>query len=553
MRVQDAIAKLLKKEGVSFFAAYPVNPLLESAAAEDIRIIVCRQERVGVGISDAYSRITNGHGIGVFGMQSGPGTENAFSGVATAFADSTPILLFPMGYARALTGRPRHFNSTKAFEPITKWAEELIAPSEVVWAIRRAFTQMRNGRPGPVLIELPNDVVEEEISDAEVEAYQPTRRYISHGDPRDIEKAAEMLVKAKHPIIYAGQGVLYAEASAELTDVAEVVDAPVLTSLLGKSAIDEYHPLSMGVGAGARPMLIDHFMAQADVVLAVGTSLTEHRISALPVPRDKTIIHLTIDETDLNKNHEASHAILGDAKPVLAQLAEAVRSLRASGSKTGRPPVAAEVASQREAWLNSWMPKLTSDEVPINPYRVIGELSKTLDPKETIITHDSGSPRNQMVPFYRSSGPRTYIGWGKAHALGSGLGFAMGAKLADPSKTVINWMGDAAFGMVGMDFETAARCKIPIITIVSNNFAMAIEAPRMAYSREKYGSANITGNYADLARALGGHAERVEDPAQIAPAIERARAITEEQQIPALIEVMTCEETVVSNPRGSSS
>ena len=182
----------------------------------------------------------------------------------------------------------------------------------------------------------------------------------------------------------------------------------------------------------------------------------------------------------------------------------------------------------------------------MTPYRVLWELTQAVDPSEAIVTHDSGGPRNQMVPFYRAAGPRSYIGWGKSHGLGTGLGLTIGAKLAAPDKLAINWMGDAAFGMVGLDFETAVRCGIPILTLVSNNSSMACEVSAMRVSHELYRARDVSGNYADMARAMGGYAERVENPAEIGPAIQRARRATEDGRA-ALLEFITCEETASSH------
>ena len=228
----------------------------------------------------------------------------------------------------------------------------------------------------------------------------------------------------------------------------------------------------------------------------------------------------------------------------MRQLIDAVHD--AGGTNTSRrSAVEAEVASAYSAWVDSWRGKLESQDAPINPYRVVWELNRVIPADEAIVTHDSGSPRDQMVPFYRSAGPRSYIGWGKSHALGTGLGFAMGAKLAAPDKVCINWMGDAAFGMTGLDFETAVRNGIPIITIVSNNSTMAIETKRLVGSHEKYGTRDVGGNYADLARSLGGWTERVEDPEEVGPAILRARRATEEGRA-ALLEFITSAETALN-------
>ena len=192
------------------------------------------------------------------------------------------------------------------------------------------------------------------------------------------------------------------------------------------------------------------------------------------------------------------------------------------------------------------MPKLTSNEKPLNPYRVMWEFMNLFDRKDVIVTHDAGSPRNQLVPFYQAPTPRSYIGWGKSHALGTGLGLIMGAKLAAPEKFCVNFMGDAAFGMTGLDFETAVRCGVPILTVVLNNSSMAIEIPHLVVSHDKYGTRDIGGRYADLGRAMGGWSERVERPEDIAGAFARARKATEGGQA-ALLEFITSQETRFSN------
>jgi acetolactate synthase-1/2/3 large subunit len=194
------------------------------------------------------------------------------------------------------------------------------------------------------------------------------------------------------------------------------------------------------------------------------------------------------------------------------------------------------------------MPKLTSAQKPMTPYRVIWDFMHTVDPKEAIVTHDAGGPRNQLLPFYQAITPHDYLGWGKSHGLGTGLGLTMGAKLAAPERFCVNFMGDAAFGMTGLDFETAVRCQIPICTVVLNNSTMAIETQAMAISHAKYGSRDIGGNYSGMGREMGGYAERVEDPADVVPAIQRARKATQEGQA-VLLEFITSEETAYSLTR----
>jgi acetolactate synthase-1/2/3 large subunit len=203
--------------------------------------------------------------------------------------------------------------------------------------------------------------------------------------------------------------------------------------------------------------------------------------------------------------------------------------------------VAQEIKTIKAEWLGQWMPKLTSDEVPLSPYRVIWDLLHTVDVANTIITHDAGSPRDQLSPFWETVTPLGYIGWGKTTQLGYGLGLAMGAKLARPDKLCINLWGDAAIGFTGMDFETAVRERIPILSVLLNNFSMAIELPIMKVATEKYRSTDISGHYADMARAFGGYGERVTTPAEIVPAIRRGIRKTQEGT-PALLEFITAKE-----------
>jgi len=545
MKVIDAIAEILKREGIEYLSCYPTTPVIEACAAAGIRPLLCRQERVGAGIADGYSRITNGKRIGVFAMQYGPGAENAFAGVATAYSDSTPVLFLPLGHPRDRAQVFPLFSSARSYAAVTKSVETLNVATQVAEVMRRAFTLLKMGRPGPVMVEIPADVALDEIGETALD-YTPIKVTRPAGNPRDVEEAARVLLQAQRPVIHVGQGVLYAEATDELVELAELLQIPVLSTLEGKSAFPEDHPLALGSGSGVMSRPVFHFLGQADVLFAVGTSLTKHGM-ATPIPSGKTIIHVTNDERDLNKNQPAAYPILGDAKLVLRQFIDAVKDLR-GGTAQRRDGVAAEIARVREEWLQEWSPKLTSDEVPLNPYRVMWDFINTVDAKEAIVTHDSGSPRDQLMPFYRATAPRSYIGWGKSHALGTGLGLIIGAKLAAPDKFCVNFMGDAAFGMTGLDFETAVRCGIPITTIVLNNSSMAIERHALAISHERYRARDIGGNYADMGRAMGGYAERIEKPDDIIPAIQRARQQNAEGRA-VLLEFITSEEINYSHRR----
>jgi len=535
MKGAAAVAEILKREGVEFLIGYPVNHVIEAAAVADIRTIIVRQERTGLHMADAVSRLSSGQRIGVFAMQHGPGAENSFGGVAQAYGDSVPIVVLPGGYPRRLTNVPPNFNSFLNYRHVTKWCEQVTMPDAIPDAMRRAFTQVKNGRPRPVLVELPVDVLAEEVP--EPLAYRPALRTRTAPDPQAVAEVAAALVKAERPVLYAGQGVHYARAWQSLRELAELLEAPVTTSLQGKSAFPETHPLSLGSGGRSVPKTVHHFLHQADLIVGIGCSFATTNYG-VAMPKGKRIVHATLDPADLNKDVPAELALVGDAELILRALLAEVRD-RLKGAPRGRAAaVGQEIKTLKAEWLAEWMPKLTSDAMPLSPYRVIWDLLHTVDAANTIITHDAGSPRDQLSPFWECTAPLSYVGWGKTTQLGYGLGLAMGAKLAAPEKLCINVWGDAAIGFTGMDFETAVRERIPIMSVLLNNFSMAIELPIMKVSTEKYRSTDISGNYADMAKAFGGYGERISRPEEIVPAIRRGIAKTREG-IPVLLEFLT--------------
>ncbi len=539
MKVGEAIAEILKREGVEIIFGYPVNHVLEAAAVAGIRPVIVRQERVGLHMADAMSRVTSGRKLGVFAMQHGPGSENAFGGVAQAYSESVPILVMPMGYARRLAHIDPNFNSTASMRSVTKSAEPITSPAEIANIFRRAFSRLRNGRGGPALVEIPVDLFAEEIPGPLV--YEPVISARCGPDIADVRRAAAALVAAKQPVIYAGQGIHYAKAWEPLKRLAELLDAPVATSLQGKSAFPENHPLSLGSGGLAFPRAVAHFLEKADWILGAGCSFTETAFG-IAMPVGKRFIHATLDPNYLNKDVRAEIGLIGDAQLTLDALCAEVERLL---PKPRASTAAAEIAAVRKAWLDEWMPKLTSGETPISPYRVLWDLQHTIDVANTIITHDAGSPRDQLAPFWVTTQPLSYLGWGKTTQLGYGLGLAMGAKLARPEKLCINVWGDAAIGFTGMDFETAVRERIPILSILLNNFGMAMELPIMPVSTERYRSTDISGDYAAMARAFGGYGERVTEPGEIVAAIRRGIEQTK-KGVPALLEFITSKELTVS-------
>ena len=549
MKASDAIVEILKREGVNTLFCFPTTSIIENAVAAGIRPVICRQERVGVDMADGYARVTNGKPPGVFAMQYGPGSENAFPGIATTYSDSVPVLYLPLAQAVDQSQIFPAFSSNRTYASVTKQVEEIRTASSTADVMRRAFNALKNGRVGPVMVEVPRDLADADIG-TDVLDYTPKRASVSGPDPRDADEAAKLLLAAANPMILAGQGVLYAEASAELVQLAELLQAPVMTTVDGKSAFPENHALALGSGGNTFTGQGRMFLyTKADLVFGIGTGLNRHPLTTPPLPKGMRIVHATNDTRDMHKSYDTELALLGDARLTLAAVIEAVKD-RLGGKLTNRSP-AAELAAERAAWLKRWEAKLNSKESPITPYHVMNEFIRVIDPATAIVTHDSGSPRDQLLPFYVSTTPRGYLGWGKSHQLGTGLGLAIGAKVAAPDKFCVNFMGDAAFGMTGLDIETAVRCGIPSTTIVLNNNTMAIEIPHMKLSHDLHKARDLGGNFAGVAKDLGAWSERVSDPNDVANAILRARKKNEDGHT-CLLEFVTSAETAFSHRGGKA-
>ena len=537
MQGADVIAEVLKREGTEFLAVFPAQDLIDACAKVGIRPILCRQERVGMAIADGFSRTTNGKRIGVFASQRGPGTENSFPGAAQAFSDNVPILLLPGGNETTRSFISPGFSAVDNYGHVTKWLAQISHVERIPELMRRAFYQLRTGKGGPVLLEVPRDVERTELQ-GEID-YTPVRGNKTAPDPGEVQEVARVLLEAEAPVIHAGQGCLYAEAWDELQEFAELLQAPVMTTLPGKSAFPEDHPLALGASAVSTTKQISHFLQKADLVFGIGCSFTRTTYGKT-IPTGKVMVHSTNDAADVNKDYAADYALIGDARLVLQALVAEIKDQTGGAGHRSDRDVGPEVQAVKKEWLDEWMPQLRSDEVPINQYRIIWDLMHNVDRANTIVTHDAGSPRDQIAPFWEAVAPRTYMGWGKSTQLGYGLGIMMGAKLAEPDKLCVNMMGDAAIGMVGMDIETAVRNNIGILTIVFNNGVMAIERGHMPYAAEHYDALDQGGDYAKVAEALGAWSARVEAPDDFVPALKSAVEVTRTGR-PALLDCITKE------------
>ena len=519
IKAENGLARILKAEGIPWVSCYPTSNVNNALGEEGVPILMMGEERFAVAVADAFSRVTCGKQIGVCTVMASlnaAGIQMAYGAIAQAWEDSSPLLVMAEGLGRGAS-RHTHFDMPEAFRSVTKWVGEVDRAELIPDYLRRAFTHLRSGRPGPVLLLVPRDLGE--YDDAE-HPYSPVKGWRSAPDPDDVRSAARVLLDAKNPLLFVGEGVLYADATAELRELAELTQVPVLTTLKAKGAFPENHPLSVGV----RGSHAEHFLRKADVLFSVGASLFPNRFShAVPDAEKKTIVQCTVDMLDINRSYETRHAVIGDAKLTLAAL---VQEISARGGGRKNPAVLEEVKEAKAAFVAKFRPWMESTETPINPYRVYGDLMKVLDPKNSFVTADSGNTRDQTSTVYETQIPRGYLGWGNVSTLGFSLAGAVAAKLAFPNRQCVHVTGDAGVCYMMGNFEAVARYKIGITTLHINNGGYSGYGPGFwGAGHDPYTwkvSDHETACMANMARAVGFHAEDVSQPAEIIPALKRA-------------------------------
>ena len=542
----DAVIHALEKEGVEYISGFagggevPLWPALR--ASETIKVFLARHERQGVEIADGYARATGKVGVALCGT--GPGATNTLTGIAGAFADNIPVLLLMGQHPLGNMGKEiQQEVPSSIFDSFVKWKGTMSKVEDIPGIMRRAFTALRSGSPGPVVLEMPLDVLSSEAADS-VLNYEPVGPGLkAAADPRDIEMAADILVNASFPILNVGGGVLAAEAWDEARELAELLSMPVASTLVGKGAFPEDHPLSLGGGVYPRSKYASgqalHINRKADAVLAVGNSFRmPNATDGRPIPDGVKLIHINADPEDLNKIYPADVPILADAKLALRSLIDAVRDRLGPGKGGVKEEVVSEIQQAKAKWLGEWQSIFTDPSVPTNGYRVVHDLMQVVDLDRTIALHDAGGSRGYLSPFWPATKPRNYIGMGGMAAMGWSMGAAVGVKLGRPDHLVFHVLGDASYGMVGMEVETAVRMGLPTLTVVLNNGGtggglMAMDRPNAAPPT----FAELSGNFSLVAQGLGAYSERVVQPEDIIPAFRRAIQATESGQA-ALVEVM---------------
>tara|TARA_Y100001970_G_scaffold75753_2_gene96010 strand:- start:7302 stop:8933 length:1632 start_codon:yes stop_codon:yes gene_type:complete len=525
MNATEAIARILKKEGIEWISCFPSNPVIEAAAKEGIRPIAFRHERGGMMAADGFSRMSDRNQFGVFAMQNQAGAENSMGGVSQAFADNIPVLVLPGAPALHRINIRPEFSAVDTFRNVLKYGELVNKADQIPDVMRRAFHHLRNGRPGPVMIELPSDVGASEIN-IDIDSYHSPTKSTQLPSISSIKDTVSALLKAKNPIIWSGMGVLFSQSTEELKELAELLSLPVYTSMPGKSGFNETHPLSLGAGSGATTAAAVKWLDESDLILALGTSLTRTPY-ARTIPEGKTIIHNVVSVEDINKDYNVEISLPGDTKETIKLLIDEIKSQVGDKGKQ-RPEVIKEIQNVKSKWLEQWWPILTDDEGPINPYRLIWELDQTVDKTQSVVTHDAGAPRDMMVPFYNATTPHGYVGWGKTTHLGFGIPLMIGVKKAFPEKFCVNFMGDGAFGMSGLDIETSVRSNLPITTILLNNGGMATYPGGFPTAREVYGVSHMFGEYWKIAEGMGATGIKITKPSEIKTALLQAQKLNSE-------------------------
>jgi acetolactate synthase I/II/III large subunit len=520
IKAANGVARILKAEGIEWISCYPTSHINNAAGEEGMPIYMMGEERFGVALADAFSRVTCGKRIGACTAMAGlnaAGIQMAFGAIAQAWEDSSPVLIMAEDVGQGAS-RHTHFNIADAFRPVTKWVGTIDRAELVPDYMRRAFTHLRSGRPGPVLLLVPKDLGE---YDEDKYPYTPVKGWRSAPDPDDVKAAIKALLAAKDPILYVGEGVYYADATAELLQFAELAQVPVLTTLKAKGTFPENHPLSLGV----RGSLAADYLEKCDLLFSIGSSLFPNRFShAVPEPEKKTIVQCTVDTLDINRSYQTGYAVIGDAQLTLKALVEEFS--RQAGGARKKPELLDEISAGRKAFMAKFRPWMESNDKPINPYRVIGDLMKVLDPKASFVTADSGNTRDQTSTVYEAQIPRGHLGWGNVSTLGFSFAGAFAAKLAYPDRQCVNITGDAGVCYMMGSFEAAARYRVGLTTLHINNGGYSGYGPGFwgsghdpyTWKVSDHGSACM----ASMARAVGYHAEDVTEPSEIIPALKRA-------------------------------
>lgn len=521
MRGGEAIIKSLKDMGVDTIFGYPggqVIPFYDMLYDSDLNHILVRHEQCAAHAADGYARASGK--VGVCLATSGPGATNLVTGIANAYMDSSPII--------AITGQvPTHLIGNDAFQeadimcitmPITKHSYQPKNPDLIPSMIKSSFEIAKSGRPGPILIDVPKEVQEQELtifddSLISTPGYNPNLK----GNIKQIKKAKELIENSKKPIILAGSGIIISGASEELKQLAYLINAPVMTTLLGKGAINEEDDICLGMlGMHGRKVANDS-VNESDCLIAIGCRFSDRTTGKIEdFAPDSKIIHIDVDPAEIGKNIDVDVPIVGDAKNVLNSLNKLLKGFK--GNKYSK------------TWLNNiqirkkqFMPKISYDDIPLKPQQVIKEINQAVT-SDSIVTTDVGLNQMWVAHFYNTQKPRKFISSGGLGSMGFGFPAAIGAKVACPEDPVLSVTGDGGFLMVAQELATIKEFDIPIIVAILNNrkLGMVYQWQNLLYNKRlSETDLGQTPDFVKLTESFGIDALKIVKPGDTKIAIEK--------------------------------
>ncbi len=517
----QALVQALKREGVEVVFGLPgvqldwaFDALYEER--DSIRVVHTRHEQGTSYMADGYARSTGK--VGVCLVVPGPGLLNAGAGLSTAYATNSRVLCISGQVPTHHIGKERGAlheikNQLEAIGAVTKWAGRAMNTSDVPGLVREAFYQLNSGRPRPVEIEVPMDVL---MTPADVEFYEPGMPNTIQGDPDQLEKAAHALGNSERPLIFVGGGIITSEATAELQELAEMLGAPVIVSQNGRGALSDRHPLAL-------PSIAAYdLLPNADVVLAVGTRFVMPGPNPYPTDEDQTVIHIDIDDTELNRNSRPDIGIVADARGSLADLVRRVpRHNKTRDSRDDEMAAARATVQEKLAAMS-----------PVSEYA--GAIRNALPDEGIFVTEVTqvGYFSNQGFPVYS---PRTYIGAGYQGTLGYGFNTALGVKVGNPDRPVVAISGDGGFMYGAQELSTAVRYGINLVTVIFNDgaFGNVRRIQDTQFNHRLIASDLHNPDFVKYAEAFGAQGRRAETPEQLTTQVEEAL----KAEAPALIEV----------------
>jgi len=539
--VAEAVVKILEDEGVEAAFGIPgaaINPVYgELSKSEKIKHYIAHHEEGACHAADGYARASGK--VGFCLCTSGPAATNFVTGLYTAQVDSVPVVAMTGQNVRSQLGK-QAFQSVEIAEivkPVTKKSYCVMEPDRVPGVMREAFRIAREGRPGPVLVDLPLDVQKEEI-EYDVELDSRLDLYVPEPDMRKIDKAINMVLAADAPVMLLGGGVIVANATEEFTELAEYLSAPVIATYMGKGGIPADHPLYAGhIGTMINTQFGLKTFLESDLVLAIGCRFVDRHTGDLEVyTKGRKFIHIDIEPTQIGKIIPTELGIVSDAKTALEALLEVVKQ---KTSQRAACECVKDIAKLREQMERS----IDFDGIPIKPQKVFKEMNDFFD-EDTIFTTGCGLNQIWSGQFQKIYKPRTYLVSGCAGTLGFDIPAAVGAKIAKPDSTAVAVMGDGGFLFMVEELGLACRYNIPIIVIVINNGVLSLIRQNQKYALGFRYAVDLwyDGQYPDMvkiAEGFGCHAELVEDPKEIRSAFQRAV----DSQRPSVINIIVDRET----------